>query len=341
MALTIKMTEEKKHHQNWGVKIGMVLAILVLLGNSWMIWQMRSVVDRVDKYNQGVVDEIGGMTGDVKDFAGDLNEIRRFLLLPEKSYAVIGQSDSGDATLSPEAETNMALFAALDSISKEKKNAEKEAAALVTFNDLIKDPVFLNSVSATKLAVGEKGQLQVKFNDALDKNLDGSANVLLGQPLFNLVFDAGKNVFKLQSALGEQELVVGENSSLEAEIIQYMLKNTGAVRDKKMESAKQAEADKQKASTQAVQDLQNRKNVLDNLINDKAFQDTLLADGWQLVVPAREEANKYIYDLKDAQGKVGFSLAVELSSGMIKVMRNGQEDDVKSFLNTEGSKKKT
>lgn len=335
------MKEEVQKKGNWLGKVGVVLLAAILIGNSLMLWQMRSVVDRVDKYNQGVVDEIGGVRGDVKVFADDLNEIRRFLLLPEKEYSVEGEQTLGkNDALSPEMENNMALFAMLDSISKEKKIGENLGVAQKTFDDLMKDQVFLNTLSSAKLAVGERGQLQVKFNNAASKNLDGSPNPLFGQPFFNLVFDGERNLFKLQSVLGDKELTVGENSSLEAEIIEYMLKNSGAVQEKKLDLARQEELDKQKLVDVAAQELQNKKMTLDSLIQDKAFQETLAADGWQIAQPAREEANKYIWDVKDARGNLVFSLAMELSSGMIKVVKDGQEIDIKSFLDVDGSKKK-
>lgn len=336
------MKEEKQQKGNLWVKPAVAFLALILVVNTWMIWQMRSVVERVDKYNQGVVDEIGGMTGDVKSFADDLNEIRRFLLLPEKNYSVIGKADqSAEDDVTPEDENNLAIYAMLESISKEKQAAENNRQAVAAMTALANNQDFLKGIQTANLQVGEKSDLQMKFVDTLIKNADGTDNILRGQPLFSLVFDGEDNVFKLQSALGEQGFQNYKDAGFASGILDYLSKNAQPARAKKLENLKQEELDKQKSADAQKQELQDKKNLLDNIVKDKAFLDTLAKDGWQTALPAREEANKYIYDVKDAQGKVVFSLAVELSSGMIKVLTNGQELDVKSFLNTDGSKKKS
>lgn len=323
------MGGEKKHHGSWWSRIGFLLVVMILVGNSWMIWQMRAVVERVDKYNQGVVDEIGGVTGDLKTFADDLNEIRRFLLLPEKDYAVNGETGViSEVEISPEVENNMAVFAMLDSFAREKKVEEKKVVVRGILDGLVQNGDLLKAIGAANLRVGERQDLQVKFTDGT------------GQALFGLVYDAEADLFRMQGALGEQTFGDYRNADFTARITDYLVKNAQAAREAKVAKLKQEEIDRQKATEAGVQELQNRKVGLDNMVKDKAFVDTLAGLGWQVAGGAREEANKYIYDVKDASGIVVFSLAVEVSSGMIKVLRDGQEIDVKSFLSDDGSKKK-
>ena len=75
------------------------------------------------------------------------------------------------------------------------------------------------------------------------------------------------------------------------------------------------------------------------IFSQPAFQDILKNDGLAVSLSPREEYNKLLYDVKDADGKLVFSFAIELSSGMFKVIRGNQEIDLYSALNN-GSKKK-
>jgi hypothetical protein len=315
--------------------------LAVLLWNTFQIWMMTGVVSRVDKYNQGVVDEVGGLVGDVKLFADDLNGIRRFLLLPEKQYAVEGESGepaSADDQTGPQ--NNVAVFAFLDSLVKDQKIEENRKAAQPVFDALFTNQDFLTRMTAAKLLFGEKGDLQVKFIDGNELLADGTKNELFGKPLYDLVFDAGNNIFLLQSAIGESKFSDYSKADFPIKLADSLQKNLQMVRDAKLKSLSVAEEEEKKAQGLVEQELQKKKQELDSIVKDKAFVETLASIGLKSATQAREENNKYIYDVLDASGKVKFSLALEISSGMIKVLKDNQEIDIKSFLaDQDGSKK--
>jgi hypothetical protein len=93
------------------------------------------------------------------------------------------------------------------------------------------------------------------------------------------------------------------------------------------------------ASSSAEKLINERKTEIEGIFAQSAFLDILKNDGLTLVTVPREEANKLLYDVKGADGKVAFSFAIELSSGMFKIIRDGQEIDLYSFQD-DGSKKK-
>lgn len=323
-------------------KLFVGLLALLIVWNTWTISQMGAIADRVDKYNQGVVDEVGKMTGNVKQFADDLNDIRRFLLLPEKNYFDDGQNSTDVATGEQTSSKNaQAAFAFLNSLAEEEKIAKNSAQAQTIYNALLSNADFQAKVTGAQLVLGEKGSMTVKFNDA-QPNFGGTQqNVLFQQPLYNLVFDSQENAFKVQSALGEQSFKDYTAEDFSNRLVDYLAQNVTAVREKKKvqknEEASIAEKIKQDADAQ----LTNKKKELDAIVKDPAFTETLQNLGLKVSDQAHEESNKYIFDIIDSTGKVHFSLAVELSSGMMKVIRDNKETDLQTFLETpEGSKKK-
>ncbi len=340
------MSETKHKIAIWKKLLGLVV-VLVLLGDTFLIWQMSSVVMRVDKYNQGVVDEVGGVVGDVNSFGNDLNEIRRFLLLPEKSY---GSEDSkGDqengSDLKENSENELGAYAFLNSLVVEKQQAEVKAKAAVAFDQLLKGED-LKNLMASGLAIAEQGDLQIKFKDNQANLADGAKNDFYDQPLYNLVFVAEKNTFRVQSALGEQDFSNYSEANWSAALSTYLKDNIVKVREKKKaDMAKQA-ADQNKANDEVKALQEARKKELDDLVKDKAFNETLATIGLKIDEKAQDDANKYAYKVLDISGKLSFTLMLEKSSGMIKVLREDgegahQEIDIRSFLKTdEGSKKK-
>lgn len=316
--------------------------VLLIVWNTWTISQMGAIADRVDKYNQGVVDEVGKVTGNVKQFAEDLNDIRRFLLLPEKNYFNDEQNPpdttSGEQTNSKNAQ---AAFAFLNSLEEEEKAAKNSALAQTAYDELLKNPDFQAKVTGAQLAFGEKGPMMMKFNDA-QQNFGGTQqNVFFQQPLYNLVFDAQENAFKIQSALGEQSFKDYTAADFSNRLVDYFTQNTAAVREKKAAQKSEEANIAEKLKLDADAQLVNKKKELDGIVKDPAFTETLQAMGLKVSDEAREESNKYIFDVVDSAGKVHFSLAVELSSGMMKVIRDNKETDLQTFLETsDGSKKK-
>jgi len=239
------------------------------------------------------------------------------------------------------ASSTQALYAMLDAIGKDQKAAQNSLAAQPIYAALLANQDFLNGLAPANLVLGERAELQIKFNDSLAKNPDGTDNALKNQALYNLVFDAEANAFKVQSALGEFQFVDYQAPDFATKVLTYLTQNVAAVRQKKLAAIAQENQDKQKAADQIKQNLEAQKKQLADALHEPAFHDGLAGLGWKVADQPREENNKYVFDIVDAQNKIQFSVALEISSGMIKLIRNGQEIDVKNFLDTDGSKKKS
>lgn len=336
-----KESVKKLLSQSGWSRYTLLFILVVLLWNSAQIWLMNGTVNRVDKYNQGVVDEMGGLVGDVKVFADDLNEIRRFLLLPEKNYSVDQGSREKTGIEDEKGSDNaVAMFAFLDSVVQESDIVKNRQAAQPLFEALFVDKVLSDRLTGARLQPGERAELQVKFIDGTDVLADGQKNLLFGQPLYSLIFSADENKFMVQSALGEEKLADYTKTDFSARLADFMIKNLDAVRTKKLQVQADAKLAEEKARLQVEQELLKKKQELEGLVKDKAFVETLQGLGLKVAEKSREENNKYIFDVTDQSGKVRFSVFLELSSGMIKVLKDEQELDIKSFL-TDGSKKKT
>ncbi len=340
-----KETKEKKPKNPRGIgKFTLFLILAVLLWNTAQIWMISSVVDRVDKYNEGAVIESGKMMGDVKLFAEDLNDIRRFLLLPERDYAVSDDSeDTGEQEEELGTSNSKAMYAFLDNLTKEEEIKENRVVARPVLDGLVDNAEFWNSISEAGLNRAEVGigdEIWVVIQNKGELNEDGTRGELFGEPLFKLVFDGDLNLFKVQSAIGEQEYKDYSSEGFINEVQKYLIANAGDARKKKLGQKEQEKLDIEKAEQAAVQAELNKYKELDDLVVDEAFVDTLKSLGLSVKEGTREESNLQIYDIIDANGKVEFSVAMEISSGMIKVIKDNQEIDIKSFL-TDGSKKKS
>lgn len=335
------MTEEKNKKPKDTVKILLGLILVVLAWNSWKIFEMGSIAAKVDKYNQGVVDEMGKVVGNVKSFSEDLNEIRRFLLLPEKEYF---PEEIKEPETTPEEQTgsenSRAAFAFLDTVVKDETSEQNRGQARPVFTALLANADFKAKVAAAQLALGEQGDLQVKFVDIQKALSETQENPTFNQPLYQLAFAAEDNAFKVQSALGEEAFRDYTSQDFPARVGDYLNQNLSAVRDKKIEERKAADEAANKAKTDTESQLALQKKELEDIVRDKAFSETLATVGLKVAEEPREENNKYIFDVVDGAGKVRFSLALEISSGMIKVIRGLEESDIKNFLESDGSKKK-
>ncbi len=335
-------SEEKKNNkpQDWN-KVLIALMVGVLAWNSWSIFEVRSIASKVDKYNLGVVDEMGKMLGNVKMFGEDLGEIRRFLLLPEKNYfSDTAEDQTAGTEEKTNSETSLAAFALLDSLVKEKRFTENTAAAKPVFESLLTNQNFQAKLAAAQLKVGEKGDLQFKLMDGQKVFGETQQNVWFDQPLYNLVFAPEDNSFKVQSALGEVAFKDYAAPDFSVKLAEYFSANIPAVRQKKGDDKKAEDEKILQAEQGSKAELEAKKKELSDILSDKAFLETLGSIGLKVAEKPREENNKFIYDIIDVGGKVRLSMALEISSGMIKVIQGNQETDTRSFLESTGSKKK-
>ncbi len=324
----------KKKQRHYLRTFFFLILVAVLSLNTYLIWSMQTVVNRVDKYNQGVIDEIGASKGDIKLFANDLNEIRRFLLLPEVDYSVLEQKKEDGKKTDESNKDTVAVFAMLNAVAKEKNHAQRNQTAEQILKELSTNPDFQQKLSEISLQLGETNNLNLKFNDTSNSEFNG-------QPLFNLAFSADDNQFIIQSVLEDHQIKDYQNDQFSSSIINFFKENTEKAIAKKRQDQQTAAQESKESAENAKQEIEKRKANIQSLMKDPAFLDTIKNEGWKLEETPHEESNKFYYNILDTKSNaVVFAIGVELSSGMIKVIKDGQEIDVRSFLEDQDAKKK-
>ncbi len=383
-------------------KIGTYILVAIILLDTFQIMQFGSVINKVDKYNQGVVDELGKIRSNIIEFGNDLNETRQFLLLPTKNYSFNNDQDTEETkeTTTKEAQA-IYTFLLQETNKDEQQKIQQQLEKRI--EKLINNKTFNENLETQGL------KIQPQENKLAFKILEKDT------PLFQVVGDVKNNQLNIQSAIGEEKISTEENSDA-PNIISYITNNKDRVKKqkttiereknkikelksndeiKKLLQEKQITLDDTPTDTKTsyiynlknkeqqpissitiikktatikvgdkeLTDIENltnsvldliktldgrtemekliaeKRKTLETIFKETAFQESLKQDGLTINLTPREEFNKLIYDVKDKEGKVRFSFAIELSSGMYKILKGDEELDLYKVLD-ETTKKK-
>lgn len=384
-------------------KIGMALLVILIIANTIQLARFGEIVERVDRYNQGVVDELGGFREDIIAFGTDMNEMRNFLLLPTRDYSFMDTDTEIETEEKAEgSSTEKAVYQFMGSFVEEQQAEKNYEAAQQRIVELQSNSTLKEELAAQELTIGP-----VEQNEA-----SSSFKILAGRAaLFAVIADKKENSFRVQSALGTKEL--GDNNTI-SELVSYIAANEEkVVATKEMIEARQAgitgltnqeavqdilteknitfegapeedeegyhyyflnsegtqlltldllrdgtyelgdktydteeqlvaalteQLEKIDASTSLEKLIAERRSELEAIFSDSAFQELLTSNNLSIAAEPREEYNKLLYDVQDADGNIQFSFVIELSSGHFKVLKGDEEIDLYSLLL--GSKKK-
>ncbi len=406
-------TQTKEDAQNRQIrkeafkKLGLIFLGLLLVVNTIQLTRFGGIVERVDLYNTGLVDELGGIRSDVMEFGNDLNEIRSFLLLPVKEYSFSEKSAvAADGEEKASSRTETALYSFINQINEEKNLEKNGKLAADTAQALLADAAFLEALSGSGLTAG-------KIEDAADSVSFKISDTSAG-PLYLFAMDKKTAKAKIQSAAGTHDISAEDTEGIKKELLEFATKNKDQtiklknaiatqkdavaafaknaeiaklLTDKKMTMADASETDasinydfvnieqepvisvlivrkdvslmlKDKSYKSAeemlpdlIKELQSadsatasekmlaeRRTELESIMAQDEFKNMLSDAGLSVSVP-REEYNMILYDIKDSGGKVIFSYAIEISSGLYKVIKDEQEIDLYSAIEDDGSKK--
>ncbi|MCA9374311.1 hypothetical protein KC725_04075 [Candidatus Peregrinibacteria bacterium] len=400
-----KKTEKKEGSKSKEsfTKLGVIFLAILIVANTIQIANMGSIVERVDRYNQGVVDELGGFRQDVIAFGNDMNEMRSYLLLPTKNYSFMEENEEVEEEDKQEtSKTQQALYQFLGQYAEEAQAAENYEKAKQQLTTLHQNPELTAALTESELVAGPVEQTEASSSFKISA---------AGNPLFSVLADPSSTDLKVQSILGTETL--NETNTLN-DLSQYVTSNKDKVitakelleamkagvlnlqnnqnvaagmaeknisfdstptedeagfhyhflnvegstiltvdvsregeyglADQKFESEEQLAAaltealNNVDASTAMEQLVNASRNELESVIQEEPFQELLKTNGLTIKTEPREEYNKLIYDVTNQEGQTEFSLFIELSSGMVKLLQDNQEYDLNSFL--AGSKKK-
>ena len=388
------------------MKLGLIFLGILILADTIQLSRFGEIVERVDQYNRGVVDELGGFRQDIITFGDDMNEMRSFLLLPTKEYSFmeeqeeIATEEEKDAT-----PTEQAVYQFLGSYVDEKTAAENARYADEHILALASDEQLVKATADLKLTIGkiESTEEMAQFKISNETGL----------ALFAVVIEKQSAKTSIQSSLGTKDFE--KNPDDAQQIAEYITKNAAESEKMKLlleerkamilSAAQSAEAtalEKEKklifsdepeeaedvlryyytneeespvvtlslsrkdgtimigekafttpddlknglvealknadAATEMEKMIRDRREELQKIFEEEAFKDLLLTNNLTIAPEPREEYNKLLFDVTNADGKTEFSFVIELSSGLLKILKNNEEIDLYSLL--QGSKKK-
>jgi len=233
-------TPDQKVRSEAFKKLGWILLVILIGVNTFQLARFGEIVERVDTYNKGVIDEIGGIRQDVVTFGNDLNEIRGFLLLPVKDYS-FGKEPSETEPQSTEevqtTRTESAMYAFLGGIAEDQTVKANTQIALNDANALAGDQAFAAELEKLGLKTGKRDE----NDDAISFKMDNGD----GTSVFAIVFDKKTAAVSIQSALVAYQCKSKDIESLKTELIDYFGKNMDAAL--KMKALMQQRSDAVKA----------------------------------------------------------------------------------------------
>lgn len=387
------------------ITVAVIVLIVLVLFNTVQILRFTGTISTIDRYKDGLVDELGGFRKDISLFGEDLNEIRSFLLLPAKDYSFIEQKmEEAEEDESQGSETQQALYQFMGNLAEEARVTENIQQIQSDMTALQKDWTLRSALGKQGLSVGylqnndegiafEIYQLKEKYyalradpsqgNIKLN-SIDGGSVELKGQTLeeqrqevidftqlHTAKIDEARKNGEANKALVEQTMEGAEITALleEKRLLyssfsyenRYEILNSDnmvllninieasdgsiSLNGKKIKDPESFEAmllsalSQLDGRTQTDELVAERQRELEAVLAEEAFASLLSELNYQVASEPREEYNKLLYDVSDADGKLQFSFVIELSSGAIKILKGNEEMDLFSAL-TPTTKKK-
>jgi hypothetical protein len=203
-------------------KLGLILVGILLLVNTIQLSQFGGLVERVDRYNRGVIDEVGGLRGDVVTFAGDLNEIRSFLLLPVKEYSFAEKKpETQEAGEQETSRTETALYNVLGQLAQDQNDAKNDGTVTERAATVGADKGLSETLTAEGLTLGK----QENTDSAIGFKILDSGR----QAVFAILLDKTSGKTLIQSVLGNEQMKSEVTQDLIKEIEDYIKANKDKV----------------------------------------------------------------------------------------------------------------
>ncbi len=230
------------------LKLGMIFLGILLVADTVQIARFGEIVERVDLYNKGVVDELGGFREDIVTFGNDMNEMRSVLLLPAKDYSFIdGGEEISEDDAREASPTEQALYTFLSSYASEKDMAAKAALSADAVKAMAASETFAQGLDGAGFGAAplEDGEFSVSFKINLD-----------GVSVFAVTADKKTGELKIQSAAGSYLVKAVEKAEMEKEILAYVIENGEKI-------------------ARLKQDIDGGKGMIENLFKEEEIQKLL------------------------------------------------------------------
>ena len=213
---TKSYSNQKQARRDAFLKLGMIFLGILLIADTIQIARFGEIVERVDHYNKGVVDELGGFRQDITAFGSDMNEMRSFLLLPTKQYSFMDDVEIEDGNQQEASATEKALYQFMGAYIEEgsvEKNAQLAEERILSFS---KDQDLIDRLAEAELTVGfvlkEDFSVSFKVNSGTES-------------LFAVIADKKTGEIKIQSVVGTYILEGDDDEDVKSDIVSYLTEN--------------------------------------------------------------------------------------------------------------------
>jgi hypothetical protein len=294
-----KNTVQKQARKDAFLKLGMLFLAVLLVADTIQIARFSDVVERVDMYNKGVVDELGGFRSDIVQFGNDINEMRGFLLLPTKTYSFMEQDE--ELTKEPESEaseTEKALYTFMSSYVEEQSIAKNAVVSEERIRDFNKDADFTADLEEEGLTMGavEQDEFSISFKVSDET-----------ESLFAVIADKKTGEIKIQSIAGVEVMEAEDEDKLKAEIVDFVGENKDSVAALKVT-------------------IEENKSTVVGLGENEEAAAILKEKNISFEIEAREEEEKINYNVINSEGETLLTVSVLRKDGSIMIGEDTYED---------------
>lgn len=198
--------------------LGFVFLTVLILYNTYQLLIFQRSIENVDKFTGGAKDELGSVRQNMIDFAADLNEIRSFLLLPEKKYAFTTEKGEDKKTDEQEnTKTSVAIYSYLTKTIEDQNAEGNIKLAEEKINTLSKDSVLLKMLQEQSFKLGQIESTDDLFSFKIFNEKE--------TPLFAFIVGKKNNIAQIQSAVGLYKIQSAEAGKITQEVLDYIQKH--------------------------------------------------------------------------------------------------------------------
>lgn len=313
--------EQKQIRKDAFTRIGFIFLIILLIANTIQLTRFGAIVERVDQYNKGVVDELGGFRQDMISFGSDINEMRSFLLLPSRDYSFADKETKiSDEDPEESSNTQKAIYQFLGSYTEEMNYEENMALSLERIKALNANESLKENLEKSELAMTpvEENEETCSFKVIVHPSPSSV-------PLFAVIIDKKTNQLRVQSVLGTKEIEETDAEKSTEELSKYLTEN--------------------KDNAQKLKDdIETKKTGISNIINNEEVISLLKEKNLSFPTEVKEDANGYSYSVINSEETELITVTIQREDALYKMSENSYSNEnellaafMEELKNTDGS----
>ena len=199
----------------------LIIIFIIIIGGIWFL-RMFDAIQQVDRQNKNLIQEFGQNKIALMQTVADLNEVRKYLLLPSRKYNFF----SSDGIIKNQPEESVALATAIyrftDTVGKEYLTAKQQDENYQKIVTLKNNHDFKNALS--------------KIDLYADKHLEDTTEyavlkIYRDKDLFvQIMLDKTDNSFSIRSIIGSALIDINDDQNLYEFIIAYITEHKETIK---------------------------------------------------------------------------------------------------------------